>query len=186
MHARRGPPAPRGVFHQPEPGLCRARLRRRKVRRVLPPALHGHRVSVDDRSRYGAAREACHVDLRAVRALSSQRRLDGCKARGVRRRGGECRRSLRAGVQVAHPAPPGAHARRHRAHHRAQRGEYLRGRAVAGPAVLPATGAGVGQVRNPGARLLSVRRGHAPGRRDHGRVRPPRRAAHPPGRGGGA
>ena len=49
-------------------------------------------------------------------------------------------------IKLAHPAPAGADAGRHRAHHRALRGQHLPGRARAAAAVLPAAGAGVGEV----------------------------------------
>ena len=61
----------RRVLDQPERRLSRARVRRRKVRRVLAPSVHGHRDPVDDRSRHGAAGQARDEHLRAVRAVST-------------------------------------------------------------------------------------------------------------------
>ncbi len=91
----RAAPARRDL-DQPERRLPRARLRRREVRRGLAPAVHGHRDPVDDRSVDGAAGQARDVDLRAVRAVPRERRLDRRAARGVRRRGGRhARRSTR-------------------------------------------------------------------------------------------
>src|SRR5262245_16740251 len=103
------------------------------------------------------------------------------QARGLRRRGGEDARALRAESPVADPPPSGAHATRHREDHRALRGQHLPGRARAPAALLPAPGARVGQVPDADSWLLAVRRGHASGRRHHGRFGPSRGARDPQG-----
>ena len=122
---------------------------------------------------HGAAGQARDEHLRPVRAVPPQRRLDRREARGVRRRGDRHARALRAEHRVADPAPAGADAGRHRAHHRADRGQHLPGRAGAAPALLPAAGRPAwAKYRTPIQRLLAVRRGHPPGRRHHGRVGP--------------
>src|SRR5262249_47552213 len=54
--------------------------------------------------------------------------------------------------------------------------QHLPGRTGAPAAVLPASGAGMGQVQDADPRLLAVRRGNAPGRRHHGRFGPSGRA----------
>ena len=55
------------------------------------------------------------------------------------------------------------------------RGQHLPGRADARAAVLPATGAGLGAVRDADRSAVSVRIGDAPRRRHHGRARQQRR-----------
>src|SRR6185312_10594498 len=59
---------------------------------------------------------------------------------------------------------------------------YLRRRAGAPSAVLPASRARLGEVRDARPRILSGRLWDTSGRRDHGRVRTAGRAAHPEGR----
>ena len=96
LPARRRPAASRRNLHQPEHRLRRARLRRREVRPVLAPALHGHHHPVDDRPRHGAAGPPRHVVLRAVRAVRRRGRLGRCEARSVRRDGDLDHRAPRA------------------------------------------------------------------------------------------
>src|SRR5262249_45133830 len=61
----------------------------------------------------------------------------------------------------------------------ADRGEHLPGRAVAGAALLPAPGAGLGALPHACPRAVPVRLGSAPRWRDHGRPRPAGRARDP-------
>ncbi|TMQ51974.1 MAG: FAD-dependent oxidoreductase [Candidatus Eisenbacteria bacterium] len=185
FHLPAGPRAApaRRDLDQPQHRLPGARLRRRQVRGVLAPPVHGHRDPFHDRSGHGAARQARDEHLRPVRAAQPERRLDRREARGVRRHRGADLEPLRAQPRVADPAPPGADAGRHRAHHGPHRGQHLPGRAGAAAALLPAAGAAVGEVPHADPRLLAVRRGNAPRRRDHGRLGPARGARDPEGGG---
>src|SRR5439155_8228942 len=121
--------------------------------------------------------------LRPVRPLPSQRRLDPRPPRGVRGRGGEDAGALRPQHRVADPPPAGTVPGRHRAHHRPLRGEHLPGRAGAPAALLPAPGAGVGQVPDSDPRLLAMRGGNASGRGHHGCLGAARGAPDPEERG---
>ncbi len=107
---------------------------------------------------------------------------NAAEARGLRRRGGEHARAIRAEYPTRDHAPAGDHAARDRGDHGLERREHLRRRARAASIVLLPAGARVGALPHAGARLLSVRRGHASGRRHHGRLRPPRGARDPEGR----
>ena len=79
---------------------------------LLAAAVHGHRDPVAHRPDGGAAGQAHHVDLRAVRALQPQggRRRLAEPARGVRRRGDRHAVGVHAEPEEPHPAPPGADA----------------------------------------------------------------------------
>ena len=59
--------------HRADHRVRRARLRRGEVRLVLRAAVHRRRDPVGRRSRHGAARQARHVVLRAVRAVRTAR-----------------------------------------------------------------------------------------------------------------
>ncbi len=182
LPARRGPAPARRDLDQPERRLSRARLRRGEIRRVLQAPLPGHHHPVDDRSVHGAAGKACHVDLRAVRALSSQRRLDTRAPRGLRRRGHRHPRRVRAQHQARHPPSADRHARRDRAPRRHQRGQHLPRRAEPAADLFPAPGAGVGEVPDTGRRALAMRIRNASRRRRHGGAGAARRAGDPAGR----
>ena len=68
----------------------------------------------------------------------------GRPARGVRRRGRQPDRRVRAGPALEDPPPPGDDAARHRADDGPDRGQHLPGRALARAAVLQPAGAGLG------------------------------------------
>src|SRR5207237_9313206 len=89
---------------------------------------------------------------------------------------------LRALLQIARSAWPGADAARYRAHHGIVGRQHLRRRAGAPPVVLSPAGPRLGEIRDASARLLSERVGHASRRRHHGRVGASRRAADIEGR----
>ena len=144
-------------------------------------AVHGHRDPVDDRSVDGAAGQARDVDLRAVRALPPERRLD--------------RRTKREAFgdtvidTLAEYAPNIKRAILHRQVITPadierivglSEGNIFQGELVAAADVLPAAGAGAGRsYRTPIHGLYPVRLGHASGRRRDGRVRPQRGAGDP-------
>ena len=153
-----------------------------EVRTLLDPSVHRHRHPVAHRRFAGAARQARHVVLRAVRAVSPGRRHLGRPARGVRRRGRQCDRRARAEPPEPDPASSGADAARHRADVRPERGQHLPGRALAGAALLPAAGARLGAVRHAAVAALPMRLVHPPGGRHHGRTGQERRRANPQGR----
>ena len=85
------------------------------------------------------------------------------------------------GLRQAGAAARDRHAGRHRAGHRAERGQHLHGR-VPGPAdvLLPAR-AGLEPVRHPDRRLLPVRLRHPPRRLRDRLAGPVRQPAHPAG-----
>src|SRR5207244_747403 len=159
--------------------LSGARLRRREVRRDLAPPVHGHRDSLDARPVDGAAREARDVDLRAVRAVSPERRLERRAPRAVRRHRDRYLDAVRAEPEGRDPAPPGDHARRHRAHRRPLRGQHLPRRAHVAADVLPAPGARLVEIPHADPRPVPVRLGHASGRRRDGRIGTQRGARDP-------
>ncbi len=84
-----GPASSRRGLDLAERRLHGARLRRCEVWTVFAAPLHRHRDSEPDRSVGGAAGQARHVVLRAVRAVSPEGRHVGRTARGVRRHGRE-------------------------------------------------------------------------------------------------
>src|SRR5438093_9069298 len=75
----------------------------------------------------------------------------------------------------ADPARAGLDPQGHRGPVRAVRGQHLPGRALPRAALLQPTGTGMGAVPNAAAEPVDVRFGHAPWRRDHGRLGTPRR-----------
>ena len=79
-----------------------------------------------------------------------------------------------------HPPPQRPDAARHRADDRPDRGQHLPGRAVARAAVLQPAGPRLRPLPDAGPRPVAVRLVDPPGRRDHGRQRPDRRARGPP------
>ena len=85
--------------------------------------------------------------------------------------------AVRAEPEERDPAPAGGHAGRHRAHRRAGRRQHLPGRALAAADVLPAAGAGLGEVPHAARRPVPMRRRHASRRRRDGRLGPQRRAS---------
>ena len=80
-----GPHLAGAISISPESRLHRARLRRREIRRFFAPALHGYHLAIDARSVHGAAGQTRHVDLRAVRALSSKKWHLAGETRSARR-----------------------------------------------------------------------------------------------------
>jgi phytoene dehydrogenase-like protein len=105
---------------------------------VLASAVHGHRDSVHDRSRHGAAGAARDEHLRAVRALRRDRRLGRRQARRIRQHRDQDAVVLCAKSRVDHRRQAGHHTGGHRADHRAERRtDIFQGRARAAPAVLP-------------------------------------------------
>ncbi len=85
-----------------------------KYGKLLAPPVYRHGDSEPDRSLGRAARQARHVLLRPVRAVSPRVRHLGRAARGVRRHGdrNDCR--VRAQHPRPDPQPPGVDAARHR------------------------------------------------------------------------
>ena len=75
--ARHRRPLRRLPQHRPHHGVRRAGLRRREVRLVQRQAVHRRRRAVRRGPRHGAARQARHVVLRAVRALRAARSATG-------------------------------------------------------------------------------------------------------------
>ena len=80
-----GPHLRGAVSISPSIDYLGTRLRRRQVRGLLAAAVHRHRHPLGDRPGHGAARQARHVVLRAVRALRAARGDLGREARGLRR-----------------------------------------------------------------------------------------------------
>ena len=81
-----------------------ARLRRLEERHLVEGALPRPADPVDDRSDDGAAGQALHVGVRAVRAAVHRRpRLDGRGPRGLREHGDRPDRALQPELQVARP-----------------------------------------------------------------------------------
>ena len=122
-----------------------AGLRRREVRALEPPPVHRHDHPDPRRPPDGAAGQARHQLLRPVRAVQAGARAGhvGRQPRGVRRRGDQPDRRVRAEHPGHHHRPPGPDAPRHRADDRPDRGEHLPGRAVPRAAVLQPAGAGL-------------------------------------------
>ena len=144
--------------------------------------VHGHRHPVDDRSGDGAAGQARDVDLRAVRALPPERRLDRREARGVRRRGDRHARALRAEHQVARSCT-GRCSRRptSSASPASREGNIFQGELALQQLFFLRPAPAWAQYRTPIDGLLAVRRGHASRRRHHGRLGPQCRARDPRG-----
>ena len=127
--------------------------------------------------------QARDVDLRAVRAVRAQRRLDRREARGVRRRGDRHARALRAEHQVA------------RSSHRQvltpadieritglTEGNIFQGELSLQQLFFLRPARAWAQYRTPIRGYYQCGSGTHPGRRHHGRVGPARRARDPGGR----
>ena len=155
--AGHGRPLRRVPQHRPDDRVRRAGLRRREVRLVQRAAVHRRRDPVGRRPRHGTPGQARDVVLRAVRALRAARQRLGDRAGELRRQGAGRPRVALPRLRRPGAAPRGGHPRRHRAAHRAHRGQHLRGRVPRPADVLLPARAGLEPVPHPHRRLLPVR-----------------------------
>ena len=153
--------------------LHRARLRRLQIRLLVEAALPRHRDPDHGRSDHGPAGQAFHVGLRAIRALQAGRGpVDADRRRPPSRR--TCWTPIEENAPgfrklILHMPDP--HALGHRERGRADRGQYLPGRADPGSAAVQPSVPRLWPISRPLRRLLHVRLRHPSRRRRHGRAR---------------
>ena len=157
-----------------------ARLRRREVRSVQREAVHRHRHPDARRPVDGAAGQARHELLRAVRAVPARPVSSAPGTTSARRS------ATRWSSRIAEFAPDMPSKILHRQVMTPldierttgpDRGQHLPGRALARAAVLQPAGARLGALPDADQGPLAVRLVDAPRRRDHGRQRPYRGAS---------